>query len=271
MASAASTARVSSRLCADHWPEIPAGGESRGLRHQRRARAHLPVLGVGAVSSTSACRSGATGSATPDYWKAIDELPDAPFWATAQDVKSRMLAGVRARLEREYRRKGLGPVQLRAHHASARSGQSQCADDRLRAPLCHLQARRADPARSRAPAAPGVRTRTGPCCSCSPARRIRPTSRGSRCCARSSSAMLHAGVRRPRRVPRGLRHPAGALAGHGRRRLAQQSDRAAGSQRHLRHQGCGQRPTESFHPRRLVGRGLRRPQRLGHSGRRRAG
>jgi starch phosphorylase len=39
-------------------------------------------------------------------------LPDQPFWATAQDVKSRMLVGVRARLEREYRRKGLGKVQL---------------------------------------------------------------------------------------------------------------------------------------------------------------
>ena len=58
---------------------------------------------------------------------------------------------------------------------------------------------------------------------------------------------------------------AGALAGLRRRRLAQQSDRAARGQRHLGHEGGHQRPAEPQHARRLVGRGLRRHQRLGHS------
>ena len=52
-----------------------------------------------------------------DFWKALesqsDMQSDAAYWATSQDVKSRMLAGVRARLQLEYRRKGLSAVQLR--------------------------------------------------------------------------------------------------------------------------------------------------------------
>src|SRR5262249_26455879 len=35
------------------------------------------------------------------------------YWATAQDVKARMLTAVRERLQREYERKGLPPAQLR--------------------------------------------------------------------------------------------------------------------------------------------------------------
>ena len=40
-------------------------------------------------------------------------MPDERYWATAQHVKSRMLGAVRARLQREYARKGLSPAQLR--------------------------------------------------------------------------------------------------------------------------------------------------------------
>jgi starch phosphorylase len=40
-------------------------------------------------------------------------VPDERYWATAQDVKSRMLANVRERLQREYERKGSSPAQLR--------------------------------------------------------------------------------------------------------------------------------------------------------------
>ena len=73
-----------------------------------------------------------------------------------------------------------------------------------------------------------------------------------------------AGVRRPHRVPRGLRPAARALAGLRRRRLAQQSDRAARGERHLRHQGGHQRAPEPEHSRWLVGGRLDAGQRLGH-------
>src|SRR2546429_9835662 len=39
--------------------------------------------------------------------------PDERYWVTAQEVKARMLASVRERLQREYERKGLSPAQLR--------------------------------------------------------------------------------------------------------------------------------------------------------------
>ena len=48
-----------------------------------------------------------------DYWRALERVPDERYWATAQDVKARMLASVRERLQREYARKGLSPAQLR--------------------------------------------------------------------------------------------------------------------------------------------------------------
>ncbi len=112
---------VSSRLCADHWPEVPpeenpVGYVTNGvhvptflaqtwcalLRRQARAavaRAHVGCATSGARSSR--CRT-------------------TEFWQTAQQVKSRMLAGVRARLQREYAAKGLSPGAAAAHHAAAR-------------------------------------------------------------------------------------------------------------------------------------------------------
>jgi starch phosphorylase len=48
-----------------------------------------------------------------DYWHALEHVPDERYWVTAQSVKSRMLAGVRERLQREYARKGGSPAQLR--------------------------------------------------------------------------------------------------------------------------------------------------------------
>jgi starch phosphorylase len=48
-----------------------------------------------------------------DFWSALERVPDERYWATAQDVKARMLTHVRERLEREYERKGGSPAQLR--------------------------------------------------------------------------------------------------------------------------------------------------------------
>ena len=48
-----------------------------------------------------------------DRWRAVEGVDDEQFWEVAQDAKSRMLQGVRERLTREYRRKGLNSVQLR--------------------------------------------------------------------------------------------------------------------------------------------------------------
>jgi starch phosphorylase len=48
-----------------------------------------------------------------DFWQALWGVPNERYWAMAQEVKARMLANVRERLQREYARKGLSPAQLR--------------------------------------------------------------------------------------------------------------------------------------------------------------
>ncbi len=103
---------VSSQLCADHWREIPAAENPVGYVTNG---VHVPTFlsSVWAQFLDARLPQWRDRLCDADYWQAVDGMPDAPFWATAQDVKSRMLAGVRARLEQEYRRKGLGSAQLR--------------------------------------------------------------------------------------------------------------------------------------------------------------
>jgi starch phosphorylase len=102
---------VSSQLCADHWPQVPA--EENPVGYVTNG-VHVPTF----LSSAWArfldeqLPGWRERLSDVDFWQAVDELPDAPFWAASQDVKSRMLAGVTARLAREYKRKRLGTVQL---------------------------------------------------------------------------------------------------------------------------------------------------------------
>ncbi|MGC4028900.1 MAG: alpha-glucan family phosphorylase [Steroidobacteraceae bacterium] len=103
---------VSSQLCANHWPEVPplenpVGYVTNGV--------HVPTFlsSVWHPYLDERLPQWRERSTDPEYWRALDEEADAPFWRVAQDAKSRMIAGVRARLEREYRRKGLATAQLR--------------------------------------------------------------------------------------------------------------------------------------------------------------
>jgi starch phosphorylase len=101
---------VSSRLCADHWPEVPAAENPLGYVTNG---IHVPTFLSTQWASFLDERlpEWRDRLCEPEFWKAVDELPEGPFWATAQDVKSRMIAGIRVRLEREFRRKRLGPMQ----------------------------------------------------------------------------------------------------------------------------------------------------------------
>ena len=104
---------VSARLCADEWPEVrpednPVGFITNGVHvptflHQRWTDFFDRELGV----------EWRDRLRDPDFWSALERVPDERYWATAQDVKSRMLTTVRERLQREYERKGLSPAQLR--------------------------------------------------------------------------------------------------------------------------------------------------------------
>jgi glycogen phosphorylase len=104
---------VSARLCADQWPEVrpednPVGFVTNGVHvptflHQRWMEFFDRELG-------GEWREHLRDA---DFWHSLEQVPDERYWATAQDVKSRMLANVRERLQREYERKGGSPAQLR--------------------------------------------------------------------------------------------------------------------------------------------------------------
>ena len=104
---------VSARLCADQWPEIrpednPVGWITNGVHvptflHQRWMEFLDRELG----------REWRERLRDAEFWRSLEGVPDERYWATSQDVKARMLASVRERLQREYQRKGLSPAQLR--------------------------------------------------------------------------------------------------------------------------------------------------------------
>src|SRR5579862_6905536 len=104
---------VSARLCSDQWPEVrpadnPIGYITNGVHvptflHQRWMEFFDRELG----------REWRERLRDPQFWLRLEAVPDERYWSTAQDVKSRMLANVRERLERVYERKGLSPAQLR--------------------------------------------------------------------------------------------------------------------------------------------------------------
>ena len=75
----------------------------------------------------------------------------------------------------------------------------------------------------------------------------------------------------PDRVPAGLRHGPGARPGAGLRRVAEQPAAAAGGVRHLGHEVGAERRAQPVDPGRLVGRVVRRRERLGHPVRGRRG
>ncbi|MGA8707171.1 MAG: alpha-glucan family phosphorylase [Steroidobacteraceae bacterium] len=105
--------QVSARLCADHWPEVapednPVGYVTNGV--------HVPTF---LAQTWSRFLDDKLGPQWRDrmsdggFWRALEQVPDEEFWRTAQSIKSRMLAGVRLRLQREYAAKNLSQAQLR--------------------------------------------------------------------------------------------------------------------------------------------------------------
>jgi starch phosphorylase len=104
---------VSARLCSDQWPEVrpednPMGFVTNGV--------HVPTFLHHTWTDffdRELNHDWRERLRDPDFWTALENVPDERYWPTAQSVKSRMLAGVRDRLQREYARKGMSPAQLR--------------------------------------------------------------------------------------------------------------------------------------------------------------
>jgi glycogen phosphorylase len=104
---------VSARLCSDQWPEIrpeenPMGFVTNGV--------HVPTFLHQSWTDFfdhELSRDWRERLSDANFWSALEQVPDERYWPTAQSVKSRMLASVRDRLQREYARKGMSPAQLR--------------------------------------------------------------------------------------------------------------------------------------------------------------
>jgi starch phosphorylase len=103
---------VSAQLCADHWPEVPANANPVGYVTNG---VHVPTFLAQPWASFFDSHIGANWRESlndHEFWQALDAVPNEVFWEVAQDIKSRMLTGVRDRLTREYARKGLSTAQL---------------------------------------------------------------------------------------------------------------------------------------------------------------
>ena len=182
----------------------------------------------------------------------------APPGTTPSGCGRRTACTGRELLAEIERREGLRAGPRGAHH-------------RLRPPRRQLQAPRPDRARRGAPAAACSRSGVHIVL----AGKSHPDDKlGKTIIARLVER--RAAAPRAGRLPRELRHGAGAHAHARLRRVAQQPHPPARGQRHLGHEGGDERRAQPEHPRRLVARGLRaRRERLGHRrrdvGRRREG
>jgi glycogen phosphorylase len=103
---------VSAHLCGYHWPEVPAAQNPVGYVTNG---VHVPTFLTQPWVSFFDSHIGPNWRerlSDHEFWQALEAVPDPLFWEVAQDAKSRMLAGVRERLRREYARKGLSTTQL---------------------------------------------------------------------------------------------------------------------------------------------------------------
>lgn len=104
---------VSAQLCADHWPDVPPRENPVGFVTNG---VHVPTFLAHTWARFFDTHLGDDWReqlSNAEYWRALEQVPHRQFWETAQNVKSRMLDGVRQRLAREYARKGLSTAQLR--------------------------------------------------------------------------------------------------------------------------------------------------------------
>ncbi len=104
---------VSARLCAGHWPEVPAEENPVGYITNG---VHVPTFLAQPWSRFFDAQLGPEWRerlSEEPFWRALAGVSDGQFWRTSQEVKARMLAGVRSRLTRECAAKNVSQAQLR--------------------------------------------------------------------------------------------------------------------------------------------------------------
>jgi starch phosphorylase len=198
-----------------------------------------------------------------DFWRKVEGIPDHHFWSVHQALKSQMLHTLRHRITAQHLRNHGSEAHLERmlKYANALDpntliiGFARRFATYKRATLLFenmdwlrqiIKRRRpAGAVHLRRQGPPGRQARPG----------VDPPHPRDFPLARIRGQAAHG--RRLRPGPR-------AAPGVGLRRLAEQPDLPAGSLRHLGHEGGDERRHQPLGHRRLVGRGLRRRQRLGH-------
>jgi len=116
-------------------------------------------------------RDGASACAIRNSGARWSVCRTSATWATAQEVKARMLASVRERLQREYEAKGLSPAQLRHVTRSSIRKRPGVLTLGFARRFAHLQTRDAAAARPRRASRGWSTIPAPPSARCTPARR----------------------------------------------------------------------------------------------------
>jgi starch phosphorylase len=105
--------RVSAKLCADHWNDVPVAENPVGYVTNG---VHVPTFLSQTWSRFFDRELGADWRerlSDAGFWQGLERISELEFWQTAQEVKARMLAGVRERMRRQYASQGLSVAELR--------------------------------------------------------------------------------------------------------------------------------------------------------------
>jgi len=104
--------RVSSRLCASLWPDVPP--EENPIDHVTNG-VHLDTFLAREweelFDATFAGEWRARVRAAA-FWKRLDAVPDHLFWSIRQTLKTELLIDLRHRLREQYRRNGAGDLEI---------------------------------------------------------------------------------------------------------------------------------------------------------------
>ncbi len=149
--------QVSRRMWQPLYPEPHRGRGADRAHHQRRPRPDLArPADAPALRPPPRPRLAERTAAPRDLGRASSTIDDAELWETQQVLKARLIDFVRRRLVAQAQRRDEGDAAVAAAPEGARPERP---DDRLRPPVRHLQAGRPGPPRRRAAGRAGQRGR----------------------------------------------------------------------------------------------------------------